>query len=265
MTSKKSVDVVRCCEKCKSDSLLLTGEVKGNYSYNFIIRVDSGVIAERWSCQNCDYYFQNSLEKPNSGTVGIVIGIIVAGIGFLGVVISAIQYFTNTTKNDFYFTLIYCSILIPIGMIVIKYGLRVKNILKRNPIVDGLIPIPFENRNINLPKDRKPRTCKCGGAMNCIADTKKSFNMIPTGSIYKFKCSSCDKTVTIESIWRTTLFCFIAIIGILMSYPLLDLTDINTKGNYILVGILITSIVILGIRLYRLAINFGFKKFTNIE
>ena len=58
-----SKNLVRICEKCNLPSLLLSQEVMGKASFNIILKSDLGVVAERWSCQHCDHYFEVTIEK----------------------------------------------------------------------------------------------------------------------------------------------------------------------------------------------------------
>lgn len=223
-----SKEVTRKCEKCNQPSLLLTQEIKGKTSINVVIKIDEGVVAERWSCQKCDHFFQISLESPNPFTVWFVMGLIPAIIGLIAIIISIVQMCGILPKPDnFTFTLIFGITLVIIGTLVSIFALYKRNILKRNPIVDGIIPPPMIERTENLPYDRKPRLCSCGLKMHCIGDTKRSFNMIPMGTDYTFRCESnqtnttttCNKEIKIESIWRSIILSFIGfILALILNY-----------------------------------------------
>lgn len=269
-----SKDVTRTCEKCHKTSLLLTQEIRGKTSINVIIKLDEGVVAERWSCQNCDYFFQISTESPNPFTVWFVMGLLPAIIGLIGIVISLVQAFGGLPKPDnFTFTLVYGSTLLIIGTLVSMYAIYRRNILKRNPIAHGVIPPPMMERTENLPSDRKPRLCSCGLKMNCVGDTKRTSNMIPMGTDYTFRCESsnaaiktnCNKEIQIESTWRSIILSLLAFILFLFLKYMYFNNKIQSIGGWVCfsIGILIVVYVII-YRAWRISARLKFKKIQKV-
>ncbi len=267
-----SKEITRRCEKCNQSSLLLTQEIKGKTSINVVIKFDEGVVAERWSCQNCDSFFQLSLESPNPLSVWFVLTLIPLIVGLMGIVVSILQMIAILPKpSNFLFTLIYCTILFVVGLLGSKYAYFKKNILKRNPIVEGLIPIPMIERKENLPYDRRPRLCTCGLKMNCVSDITHSFNMIPMGVNYVFKCESasseliktCNKEIQIESFWRSIILSFIVFILILILKFSYDEKMIESIGGWICFGLGI--LIVLYLIIYRTLKIYNYLKHPKVQ
>lgn len=219
-----SRDVTRVCEKCNQPSLLLTQEVQGKFSFNIVFNIKMGVVAERWSCQNCDHQFQISTESPNPATMWLAFGWMFGLLGAMGFIFGVLHYMgigENPDNPTTLFDLIMGFLMLFSGMIAGRYGMRKRNILKRNPIAIGITPKPFNVREKNLTLDLQPKLCTCGNSMSCIAENNKSFNLIPLGTVYTFSCdlsgsdqnsssSSCEREITIESLWRSVVFLLIA-------------------------------------------------------
>jgi hypothetical protein len=273
-TKPNSKEVVRTCEKCNQHTLLLTQEVTGKTSVNIVIKYDEGVVAERWSCQNCDNFFQLSLDSPNPLKMWFVMALIPLIIGLMGVVISILQMVNILPKpSNFLFTFIYCVILFAVGCVGSKYAYYRKNILKRNPVIDGVIPVPMNERKENLPYDRRPRLCSCGLKMNCVSDVTRSFNMLPTGVEYGFKCESnnlnsnlvlnaCNKEIKIESTWRSILFAGVSVILFLILNFIYNEGITGTLSwIFFTIGIIV-AIYLLVIRSYKIYYQFKYKRIS---
>jgi hypothetical protein len=231
MPAKEKIDsktVVRNCEKCKNASLLLTHEVKGTTSINVVVKLDAGVVAERWSCQNCDHYFEATMEKPKPSSVWLFFGLFMSIVGLIATSISSFQFLTDNIIEATNFTFITGSSSLIIGILLTYIGYRKATLFNRNFIVAEKTPPPMHERKENLPLERRPRKCTCEATLINEGDVKHSFNMLPTGVIYNFKCKldvepnssldiSCNKTVVLESNWRTILFLITAFLLLLIA------------------------------------------------
>jgi hypothetical protein len=266
MATKEKMDsknVVRTCEKCKQASLLLSQEVMGSTTVNVIIKANMGVVAERWSCQNCDYYFEVTIEKPRPSVVWLAAGILVGILGLTATAIVCAQLMTNTRRTDTTFTFIFGLAMLIGGIIATYIGYRMFTLFKRNFIVDGLVPPPMNERTQNLPLARRNRKCTCQGTLINVGDVTRSFNMIPTGVIYTFKCNAvlepnasldptCNKTIILESTWRTIIFLITALV-LLFVASLTYENGIETKlGWTFFIGVLLTIFFIIVMRCWRI-------------
>jgi len=150
-----SVNIVRCCEKCKQPTLLFTAEIYGEPDGLFS-KNNPGIVEERWTCQNCFHQFNVSTEYPTPASIWLFLGLIVGPIGLIGLIIllaDSPEMAASRNKTSDYFMI---PVTLAFGILATYFGYRKKTIINRNPIIQGKELLPFKLRKQNLKKDFAP-------------------------------------------------------------------------------------------------------------
>ena len=114
----------------------------------------------------------------------------------------------------------------------------------RNPEVPGA-PMPV----IRFRAVEPLRTCAaCGGAAACRNVTRRSVNLIPTGTEYRYACTRCNKEFSLSNLYGTVFdLCgaaFLLLIGALLAAALIG------------IPIALAGLVLMGMAFFRVIQRF---------